>query len=514
MINIEFNEELAKGRIAKRVATILDQSDADSNGLFQRHLLVRRPFLACSDTDQISRIGAGAVRIDKAGIFPYKLGQKTQKSILAKLASEVVVDLSRREIMCLAVATWKERGRLCVPIVKEILETVADTNEFGALPAEGDVQCIPVTRQQDIAISNGLWPDNNHKFCLIETPLQLNGEYFRQINEIGFSLFGRNGVLNGVVNATRHFTGECPTHPISVAFFSKLSGLERRLMSFGSQSVDLARLDLMIDTDGNIKIAEIEAGGKIHGLGFGLFTEQTCAKRNPNVVGVVNGLRKLTGLQEVRLPINMVVSSDFFMEEIKFLAKYLTKNGIACQAIDVSPRNEKRLTQIPEGTLFNLPSGSPSEWQRAWIEGRAKIVLPPRPGLGLKTTLVLLSNINNDPAIENILTRWIDPDKLAIIRAHLPTSKLLSQDEKNRSGNGYIFKTAKDSGAKGITTSPTFSSEIVMERILQKSFNGKFARLAAFLSPNGLVTMPITLSDSEIVHGNSKNIQTSFSIEI
>ena len=94
----------------------------------------------------------------------------------------------------------------------------------------------------------------------------------------------------------------------------------------------------MIDTDGNIKIAEIEAAGKIHGLGFGLFTELIADVPNPNTLGIMHGMTKLirsNGKDNIKL----LVSSRFFLPEIELVSRKLQLENINSQVIFCDPRS-------------------------------------------------------------------------------------------------------------------------------------------------------------------------------
>ena len=138
--------------------------------------------------------------------------------------------------------------------------------------------------------------------------------------------------------------------------------------------------------------------------------------------------------------------------------------------------------------------------------------------------MAVLFNSESDQEAEEKLLSHIDPIKLASIRRFIPATSIFNPDDPNATSmQNTIIKTIGDSGAKGIALGNNSSKLLKMAKeknepivvskfIKQDQKDGLFARLAAFFSPDGLITMPITLSNNPIVHGGPKNIQTAFSV--
>ena len=467
---------------------------------------------------EIPRVASGAVtdEVDTKGIFDKTLGQRqrTKRAILAREVSFEIKKLPINVQRILAVATWAKRERLCKSKGIPVFELVASVPEFTpANPSPVTTRLITEQEQAKFAKEVGLWPDNKHIFKVSPTPIELRQNHIEQINEIGAALFGDQGVLNGLLNTTRELITKLPNHPMSSNLKSAISTKERQVSLIGRQPTSLVRLDLMVDINDSIQIAEIEGAGKIHGLGFGLFTEKICTQKPSHVLGTIEWISQVIKTQDCQPPVILVATSPFFAPEIAFLVQQLNLSGIQTSFVIKDPKDNLASPLLPDGTLFNLPPNSPSTWQKAWAEGKIQAIIPPRPILEIKTILALLSNPNGDPDIESTLLHHITADKLSTIRQHLPFTRFLANTE-NAKPEEFIFKTAKGSGAKGISHAPQIDTEVAMQKITQKHFSCQFARLAAFMAPHGLVTMPITLNKSEIVHGGPESTQTSFTVSL
>lgn len=437
---------------------------------------------------------------------------------------ESLSDITDEEILALAALTWTKMGKKLHSSEKTWITIVPSRESTGTTIFNGEMSLLSKMRQAQIAKDCGLWPDNNHLFELTEKPLVINKQQMRQILDIGDSLFGTGGVLDGLVMLHRDLcqTNQKPSNNLLRLFADSIKHKERSINNFGNQPALLARVDLMIDTDGNIKIAEIEAAGKIHGLGFGLFTELIADVPNPNTLGIMHGMTKLirsNGKDNIKL----LVSSRFFLPEIELVSRKLQLENINSQVIFCDPRSGDQ-PDPKNTTLFNLPQNSPRHLLDSWGKGNLDCLLPPRPILGTKASLAVLFNSESDQEAEEKLLSHIDPIKLASIRRFIPATSIFNPDDPNATSmQNTIIKTIGDSGAKGIALGNNSSKLLKMAKeknepivvskfIKQDQKDGLFARLAAFFSPDGLITMPITLSNNPIVHGGPKNIQTAFSV--
>lgn len=95
-----------------------------------------------------------------------------------------------------------------------------------------------------------------------------------------------------------------------------------------------------------------------------------------------------------------------------------------------------------------------SELQAAYLEGKVDFHFPPRPYLGSKLMLSLISNFGRDERVEALLGSCICSDALYALRALVPDTLAISKRNR-RVGEefvraGALLKSANGSGMKGV----------------------------------------------------------------
>ena len=243
----------------------------------------------------------------------------------------------------------------------------------------------------------------------------------------------------------------------------------------------LLKVDLMIDQDGNYKIAEIDGHNK-HGIGYstlGLRFREVLHSDKKSLPGVVRLLAeeiKKQGFNKIK-----ILHSNrerFYIPELQIVKQEFIKFNIDCFIIS---EMELSSSHLQDGLFLDLPflyerAFLYSEIIDSYKNGKIKFIIPLKPFFGSKGVLALLKNSTKDFYLESILQSFIKASSLAFVRKYIPETFLIGKEamkiisvEKIISGKRYVLKEAISSGMKGVY----FSDEINFKETLEIACNAK-----------------------------------------
>lgn len=231
----------------------------------------------------------------------------------------------------------------------------------------------------------------------------------------------------------------------------------------------ICRLDLVKGRDGQFYIAEIEVD-KTHGFGYSTLAREFSP--HPLGSGLVDEVAKLSSTTTTALLISE--RERFYIPELRFFTKRVREKGgniVLLQTNQIVMKDSGLYYKESGGSLkplyqiIGVPTDS-SDLQLQLLHlhqaGIVKLLTVPFPGLGEKATLGLISNPTMDQELEEALVRAIGASDIASLRAHLPTTEIVSKINKHRrtqikdilEGNSenYFVKSVNESGAKGVAS--------------------------------------------------------------
>ncbi len=245
----------------------------------------------------------------------------------------------------------------------------------------------------------------------------------------------------------------------------------------------IVKVDFMEDENGELKIAEIDAMNR-RAMGYATLFAAARALTKPELAsfpGIPRSLARELKNQGTKEAILLYSERErFYRPEFNVLRSALAAFGVTIHVV-----SEKEFSAGPGGfiaaghplplatPLFSFPplAESPeltvalAELYRA---GKLRLLLPPKPGLGSKGLLGLISNPTQDQEIEAILRSQVNASALATVRAHLPASYLVGKRlELPPADKHYLLKEVVSAGTKGVLFSedPGFAAALTKAKL-------------------------------------------------
>mgnify|MGYP001560334296 FL=1 len=283
--------------------------------------------------------------------------------------------------------------------------------------------------------------------------------------------------------------------PVSSVLFDGLSADYQALGIRHPQCYPvLTRIDLMVDTDGNWKIAEIDPSNK-HGMGFALATryESGAGER-----------QKLLSLLEPHVRQNDITTivigrkESFYTREQKYFAGKLQEH--TGRTIDVMPEDLVENWVNSDSLMLDFPiCHNPAAFKklsRFFLgTGPGHFINPPRHMLGGKALMTL--PYEHEEWLESA---GMGESEIVELRKYLPPTYL----------GPFIGKEVFSSGAKGVFFDAVGKKIVFQKYIPQRRFSlggeERFIRMACHFVGSSLGELTVTATKSLPVHGGNDSI--------
>lgn len=442
--------------------------------------------------------------------------------------------------------------------------------------SENTEKLLEIVRTQDSLLEDtGFWdsPSARKKYAFRLSPdqLELSSDEKAELEELNALIYGENGVLKGAVRLfaktrQQQFASRREFSKIGTTLKIGLPKNERGIQDTYPLDVPaIVRLDLA-RTNGSastrFKIMELE-GDKTHAFGYSTLIDMMMDPTIPSInrpMGIIESLRRATtnrGIQDSNLALLIGSSESFYEQELEVFAQLARKQGLNIYSIP-----ERDLAVTPKGIpvngtvtneLVNLPILTPDgrygttvdaqSLLDLYAEARVACLIPPKRFLGSKGLIGLISNGDQDPAIEGVLVDTFSQETLDGIRKYLPRTYIINKknqqvvrDELAKNPNRWVIKKTMSSGMRGVGL-PTFADRqrllldeacanpfnfVIQEIIDQQTqeFNyaesgnydilnraPMFMRIELFASEVGIATVLVTARETPDVHGAKDAIQ-------
>lgn len=370
-----------------------------------------------------------------------------------------------------------------------------------------------------VVSESGIWNDarsESHGFLLSPSVYQITEGKHQELRLLGSALYD---CLLGL------------SHIAVIAYDSSLNYggawlLARRVFSTGVPKVyqelqgtnvrhipKLLKVDLMVDQNGNFKIAEIDGHNK-HGLGYstlGLRFREVLypnARAFPGVVKTLALEVKRLGHTEIKLL--YADQEQFYVPEFEVAKQEFSKHGVECMVVSEMDTSEEFLES---GLFLDLPflyhkDGLYKTIVSAYKNGEAEFIIPPKPFLGAKGVLALLRNDSGNVHLESILSSFIKKQSLEMVRRYIPETVLVGKlaegidlAKERVSQKRFVLKESISSGMKGTVFSDEAGFDSVLARACEANMN--------WILQEEIVNQPQTFSWFEKINGNAPEIRTA-----
>ena len=246
----------------------------------------------------------------------------------------------------------------------------------------------------------------------------------------------------------------------------------------------LLKLDLMVDVNGQFKIAEIDGHNK-HGIGYSTLGMKFRDALYPGSV-TLPGVAKLIAedaklMKQKEVKIFYADQERFYIPEFEIARNEISKHGVNCSLF--SEMESRACSEILSGFFLDLPFlYKKPEFYRiignSYRSGAVRFIIPPKPFLGAKGVLALLRNDDKDAKLEAILHSFIEAEFLELVRRFIPYTLLLGKEASRLNpvnvqmcNKRFILKESVSSGMKGIVFSTDGDYNKTLERACASKMN-------------------------------------------
>jgi hypothetical protein len=344
-------------------------------------------------------------------------------------------------------------------------------------------------RLSSVMSESGLWNGNRkqtHAFLLSPSIYRITETQRQELRKLGYAIHDCLVGLSHIaviaydqslnygrqwLQARRVFSTGVPR------IYQELQGMNVRHVP------RLLKVDLMVDQDGNFKIAEIDGHNK-HGLGYSTLSLRFRQALYPEAQGLPGAAKSLAEATR-KLGHNHVTllyadQERFYLPEFEVAQQELAKHGITCT---VTGEMEIDKTRLDKGLFIDLPflNKRPSLYERilsGYRDGQVHFIIPPKPFLGAKGLLALLRNDEGDPELEALLRSFIKKSSLECVRSFIPETVLVgklahgfSAVKERVSRKRFVLKESISSGMKGTIFSDDGDFDQVLTRACATNLN-------------------------------------------
>lgn len=318
-----------------------------------------------------------------------------------------------------------------------------------------------------VITESGLWSGprkQSHSFLLSTSVYQITQLQKKELSSLGFGLYdcllGLSHIAVIAYDKELNYGGSWAI--IRKIFSSGVPHFFQELQGLNVKDVPrLLKVDLMINQNGEFKIAEIDGHNK-HGLGYSTLAmnfRRALHHDKESLPGVVRTLsEEIKRLGYDHFKFFYADHDRFYVPEFEIAVQEFSKHGISCNLISENTCNKDILG---EGLFIDLPflSNNIDLYDTiipAYKNGKVKFIIPPKPCLGSKGVLALLRNDWQDQGLESILRSFISLKSLELIRKYIPETIFvgtqgegLDKIKKRIFSKKYVLKESISSGMKG-----------------------------------------------------------------
>ncbi|MBP6931281.1 MAG: hypothetical protein KBD48_02430 [Candidatus Pacebacteria bacterium] len=327
---------------------------------------------------------------------------------------------------------------------------------------------------------SGIWNgsrEQSHAFLLSPSVYSITSAQKKELEDLGFAIFDcLRGISQiAVVSAMPNFGYQNSWATLRNIFGTGVPKMYHELQGMHPSRIpQLVKLDLMLDQEGQFKIAEIDGHNK-HGIGYstlGKMLKEATHPLSTSLPGVVKSLSKEI-IRQKHSSLNFFYADQerFYIPEFEIAQKEFSKHGIECKLFSETEATD---ADMQSGLFLDLPFlyRKPSLYSKliqSYKDGNVSFVIPPKPFLGSKGLLAILRNDTHDDHIESILKSFMSSESLNLLRSYIPETYIVGKqglDAKsiNEKTNfkRYVLKEAISSGMKGTLFSgtPEFESTL------------------------------------------------------
>lgn len=335
-----------------------------------------------------------------------------------------------------------------------------------------------------VITESGLWSGarkESHAFLLSPSVYQITEVQCQELRALGFAL---HDCLLGL------------SHIAVIAYDQNLNYggawlLARRVFSTGVPKIyqelqgmnishvpKLLKVDLMVDQNGNFKIAEIDGHNK-HGLGYstlGLRFREALHPQEKAFPGTVKTLAaEMHRLGHTEIKLLYADQERFYVPEFEVARQEFSRHGVNCVVVSEMDMNEAFLGS---GLFLDLPFLYHKKELyetiiSAYKNGTVEFIIPPKPFLGAKGVLALLRNDGGNEQLEALLLTFIKKQSLEAVRKYIPETLLIGKQAEGIDSikervfrKRFVLKESISSGMKGIV----FSDEACFDSVLSRAY--------------------------------------------
>ncbi len=366
---------------------------------------------------------------------------------------------------------------------------------------------------------SGIWSGirrESHAFLLSPSVYQITETQRQELDKLGSALYD---CLLGL------------SHIAVIAYDQSLNYgrawlLARRVFSTGVPKVyrelqgmnvkhisKLLKVDLMVDQNGNFRIAEIDGYNK-HGLGYstlGLRFREALYPQAKSFPGTVKTLAvEVRRLGHTEIKLLYADQERFYVPEFEVARQEFAKHGVNCMVVSEMDTNKAFLES---GLFLDLPFlCSKKELYEiivsAYKNGKVEFIIPPKPFLGAKGVLALLRNDRGNEHLEAILHSFIEKQSLEMVRKYIPETLLIGKQveridstKERVSRKKFVLKESISSGMKGIVFPDEKCFDSMLSRACAANMN--------WILQEEVVNKPQTFSWFENGNKNNPEIKTA-----
>jgi hypothetical protein len=345
------------------------------------------------------------------------------------------------------------------------------------------------SKLRSVIDTSGVWKGGratSHAFLLSPSVYEMTRTQAAELAKLGFALYD---CMLGL------------SHIATIAYDDRLNYggawlLARRVFSTGVPKVyqslqgmnirhipKLLKVDLMVDTEGRFRIAEVDGHNK-HGLGYSSLGKRFREAVRPDA-GALPGAVALLAAEVMRMGYREIKlfyadQERFYVPEFEVAKQEFAKYSIACHVVS---EMEADVAFVREGLFLDLPflyhqTDLYPVILEAYQAGEVEFIIPPKPFLGAKGVLALLRNDGQNEQLEAILQSFIRKESLLLVRSYIPETLIVGKQaegmasvRKRTANKRYVLKESISSGMKGTVFSDDADFDSVLTRACDSYMN-------------------------------------------
>jgi hypothetical protein len=333
----------------------------------------------------------------------------------------------------------------------------------------------------DVIHTSGIWKGaraSSHAFRLSPSVFSITRQQRDELKRLGFALndclLGLSHIAVIAYDQSLNYSG--PWTKFRKVFSTGVPKVYQQLQGMNTKDVcKLLKVDLMMDVDGNFKIAEIDGHNK-HGLGYSTLGKRFRQALYPDALALP-GAVKLLAAEVARqgfdhLKLFYADQERFYVPEFEVARQEFQAEG---GTLLLLPEEMTNLSMVQSGLFLDLPflyhnTNLYDPLIAGYRAGEVRFVIPPKPFMGAKGVLALLRNDEGDPDVEAVLRAFITVKSLELVRSYIPETYLVGQHALSTeqvqalvAAKKYVLKESISSGMKGTV----FSDEAIFSETLR-----------------------------------------------